>query len=147
MGRRTVTQYANQIKRVLSPGVVNDIGREVGFCFRERVITPYRLVLSLLAGHAMGKVETLADIQRAGWPRVVAHPRLPQIRTCPIKASYVVDNIVNRLLSVVRSRTDKSIELSRGVVTAPSYGKSKRSAGVDQAKTVIVTIAIEAAPV
>ena len=39
MGRRTVTQYANQIKRVLSPSVVNDIGREVGFCFRERVIT------------------------------------------------------------------------------------------------------------
>ena len=33
------------------------------------------------------------------------------------------------------------------MVKAPSYGKSKRSAGVDQAKTVIVTIAIEAAPV
>ena len=46
------------------PSVVNDLGRDVGFCFRERVITPYRLVLSLLAGHAMGKVETLADIQR-----------------------------------------------------------------------------------
>ena len=24
---------------------------------------------------------------RAGWPRVVAHPRLPQIRTCPTRAS------------------------------------------------------------
>jgi hypothetical protein len=23
----------------------------------------------------------------AGWPRVIAHPRLPQIRTCPIRAS------------------------------------------------------------
>ena len=54
---------------------------------------------------------------------------------------------MNRPLSVLRSRTDKGIELSRGVVTAPSYGKSKRSAGVDQAKTVIVTMAIEAAPV
>ena len=64
MGRHTVTQYANQIKRVLSPGVVNGLGREVGFCVRERVITPYRLILSLLAGHAMGQVETLADIQR-----------------------------------------------------------------------------------
>ena len=64
MGRRTVTQLANQIKRVLSPTVVNDLGREVGFCVRERLITPYRLVLSLLAGHAMGQVETLADIQR-----------------------------------------------------------------------------------
>jgi hypothetical protein len=28
------------------------------------------------AGHAL-----------AGWPRVIAHPRLPQIRTCPIRAS------------------------------------------------------------
>jgi ketosteroid isomerase-like protein len=27
------------------------------------------------------------SIERAGWPRVIAHPRLPQIRTCPIRAS------------------------------------------------------------
>ena len=64
MGRRTVTQFANQIKRVLSPAVINDLGRDAGFCVRERLITPYRLVVSLLAGHAMGRVETLADIQR-----------------------------------------------------------------------------------
>ena len=64
MGRRTVTQLANQIKRVLSPTLINDLGREVGFCVRERLITPYRLVLSLLAGHTMGQVETLGDIQR-----------------------------------------------------------------------------------
>ena len=64
MGRRTVTQFANQIKRVLSPTVINDLGREAGFCVRERLVTPYRLVVSLLAGHAMGRVETLADIQR-----------------------------------------------------------------------------------
>ena len=64
MGRRTVTQYANQLKRVLSPTVVNDLGREVDFCFRERVITPYRLVLSRLASHATGSVQTLADMQR-----------------------------------------------------------------------------------
>ena len=64
MGRRTVAQFANQIKRVLSPTVLNDLGRRVGFCHRERLITPYRLVLSLLASHATGPVETLADIQR-----------------------------------------------------------------------------------
>ena len=40
--------------------------------------------------------------------------------------------------------TDNRIELSRGVGAAPSYGKSKRSVGVDQAKTVIVAIALEA---
>ena len=64
MGRRTVAQFANQIKRVLSPTRLNDLGRRVGFCYRERLITPYRLVLSLLASHATGSVETLADIQR-----------------------------------------------------------------------------------
>ena len=64
MGRRTVAQFANQIKRVLSPTLLNDLGRRVGFCHRERLVTPYRLVLSLLASHATGSVETLADIQR-----------------------------------------------------------------------------------
>ena len=57
-------KFANQIKRVLSPTRLNDLGRRVGFCYRERLITPYRLVLSLLASHATGSVETLADIQR-----------------------------------------------------------------------------------
>ncbi len=64
MGRRTVAQLANRIKRVLSPTRVNDLGRRIGFCYRERLMTPYRLVLSLLASHAMGPVETLADIHR-----------------------------------------------------------------------------------
>ena len=31
MGRRAVTQLANQIKRVLSSTVINDVGRPVGF--------------------------------------------------------------------------------------------------------------------
>ena len=31
---------------------------------------------------------------------------------------------MNRILSVVRSMTDKIIELSRAVVTAPAYGES-----------------------
>ena len=48
-------------------------------------------------------------------------------------------DIVNRLLLVVRSRTNKSIELSRGVGAAPAYGESKRFLGVDQVKKVIVT--------
>ena len=55
MGRRTVTQFANQIKRVLSPAVINDLGRDAGFCVRERLITPYRLVVSLLAGRKRSK--------------------------------------------------------------------------------------------
>ena len=32
------------------------------------------------------------DYRLAGWPRAVAHPRLPRIRTCPIKAYGSSDN-------------------------------------------------------
>ena len=39
--------------------------------------------------------------------------------------------ILNRLLSVVRSRTDKIIELSRAALTMPRYGESNRLVGVD----------------
>ena len=45
---------------------------------------------------------------------------------------------MNRILSVVRSMTDKLIELSCGVVTAPFYGESKRAVGVDQVDTVML---------
>ena len=38
---------------------------------------------------------------------------------------------LNRLLSVVRSRTDKIIELSRAALTVPRYGESNRLVGVD----------------
>ena len=30
---------------------------------------------------------SLPEIYPAGWPWVITHPRLPQIRTCPIRAS------------------------------------------------------------
>ena len=46
---------------------------------------------------------------------------------------------MNRILSVVRSMTDKSIELSRGVVTASAYGESKGAVGVDQVNAVMLT--------
>ena len=46
---------------------------------------------------------------------------------------------MNRILSVVRSMTEKIIELSRGVVTAPAYGESNRWSGVDQVNVSKVT--------
>ena len=46
---------------------------------------------------------------------------------------------LNRLLLVVRSRANKSIELSRGVGAAPAYGESKSFLGVDQVKKMMVS--------
>ena len=39
----------------------------------------------------------------------------------------------------MRSRANKSIELSRGVGAAPAYGESKSFLGVDQVKKMMVT--------
>ena len=49
---------------------------------------------------------------------------------------YIDCMTMNRVLLVVRSRTNKSIELSRGVGTAPAYGESKGFVGVEQVKIV-----------
>ena len=46
---------------------------------------------------------------------------------------------MNRIFSVVRSMTEKIIELSRGVVTAPAYGESNRWSEVDQVNVLMVT--------
>ncbi len=64
MGQWNLSKIVGRFKRVLSPETVNRLGRTVRFCRRERVITPYRLALSLLASCATMRVETLADIQR-----------------------------------------------------------------------------------
>jgi hypothetical protein len=64
MGREQLSKFVNQFKRVMSPERVNELGRTVRFCRRERVITPYRLAVSLLASCATMRVESLADIQR-----------------------------------------------------------------------------------
>ena len=57
----------------------------------------------------LGVCRICLSATQAGWPRAVTHPRLPRFRACPIRAPYVVDNIVNRPLSVLRSRTDKGL--------------------------------------
>lgn len=44
---------------------MNDLGKTVGFCKRERDITPSRLGISLISSLACGRVETLADLHRA----------------------------------------------------------------------------------
>ena len=64
MGRGDLSNFARRFKRVMTPETVNELGRAVRFCHRERVITPYRLALSLLASCATMRVESLADIQR-----------------------------------------------------------------------------------
>lgn len=64
MGRGELSRFVGRFKRVMAPSAVNTLGRAVRFSHRERVITPYRLALSLLASCATMRVGSLADIQR-----------------------------------------------------------------------------------
>ena len=50
------------------------------------VVTPRTKTLFGVAAGAR-RLAALNALAAAGWPRVVAHPRLPQIRTCPTRAS------------------------------------------------------------
>jgi len=64
MGHSDLNKFTARIKGVLSEARVNTLGREVRFCHRERLITPYRLALALLGSCATMRVASLADIQR-----------------------------------------------------------------------------------
>ena len=54
-----------QFKRTFSRWKVNHIGKRTRLCRRERVVTPYRLMLTLLDVFTGGSVTSIADIQRA----------------------------------------------------------------------------------
>ena len=53
-----------RFKRAFSEQELNRLGKEVRYCQRERVVTPFRLVMTMLSTLSSRKVETLADLQR-----------------------------------------------------------------------------------
>src|SRR3989442_11710396 len=55
---------ANKFQSVLDEDVLNERGQQVGFAKRERLITPFRLGLSVVASMATQQVQTLADLHR-----------------------------------------------------------------------------------
>ncbi|MGN8200625.1 IS4 family transposase [Salinisphaera sp. RV14] len=48
----------------MNPDAINALGRRVGLCQRRRLITPWHLAVSLLAGCATQRLDCLADAQR-----------------------------------------------------------------------------------
>ncbi len=65
MEKRQATKLARQMKRTFSEQELNALGKQVGFCKRERDITPYRLCLGLVEVMGLSKIETIADIHRS----------------------------------------------------------------------------------
>ena len=64
MDRQQLTMMANKFQSVLDEDVLNERGQQVGFAKRERLITPFRLGLSVVASMATQQVQTLADLHR-----------------------------------------------------------------------------------
>ncbi|MCA1604570.1 MAG: IS4 family transposase, partial [Acidobacteria bacterium] len=64
MERGKVSMFAAKFKKALSEGMLNELGKATRYCHRVRQLTPYRMVMTLMALFAGTRVESLADLQR-----------------------------------------------------------------------------------
>jgi hypothetical protein len=65
MDHGQLNMVADKFQRVFAESLLNACGKDARFCRRERIITPFRLGLTLTATCASQRVETLADFHRA----------------------------------------------------------------------------------
>src|ERR671939_438413 len=61
MDHGQLSMVADKFQWVFSEALLNACGKDVQFCRRQRVITPFRLGLALTATCASQQVETVAD--------------------------------------------------------------------------------------
>ena len=64
MERIQASTVTRQFKRSFCESTLNELGRMVRFCRREREVTPFRLALSLIESFASDSAKCIADIQR-----------------------------------------------------------------------------------
>jgi hypothetical protein len=64
MEREKINTFAAKFKKAFSEGVLNELGKATRYCHRVRQLTPYRMVMTLMALFAGTRVESLADLQR-----------------------------------------------------------------------------------
>ncbi len=62
MGHTHVSKLATQFKRTFSEAALNALGKAVGFCKRERDITPYRLCLGLIEVPPQSPVDDISIV-------------------------------------------------------------------------------------
>ena len=65
MEHHNVSRISKQFKKTFSEDGLNELGKAVRFCLRERAVTPFRLAMGLIEVFADATVDTIADIQRA----------------------------------------------------------------------------------
>ncbi len=64
MNTRQFNQVSRQLNDALDAIVIDEMGRDAGFCHRERKISPFQLVICMLTSMACEKTESVADIRR-----------------------------------------------------------------------------------
>jgi hypothetical protein len=64
MDLQQVTTMAKKFQSVLDADVLNERGEQLGFAKRKRLMTPFRLGLSVVASMATEQVHTIADLHR-----------------------------------------------------------------------------------
>ena len=55
---------ANKFQSVLDAEVLNERGKQLGFAKQKRLMTPFRLALSVIASMATQQVQSVADLHR-----------------------------------------------------------------------------------
>ena len=65
MDHGQLRMVADKFQWVFSEALLNACGKDVQFCRRTRIITPFRFGLALTATCASQRVETLADFSRS----------------------------------------------------------------------------------
>ena len=64
MDRQQFTTMAHKFQSVLDEKVLNERGEALGLVKRQRLVTPFRLGLSVMASIATQHVQTIADLHR-----------------------------------------------------------------------------------
>lgn len=64
MAPHQFTTMANKFQSVLDADVLSERGKQLGFSKRDRLITPFRFGLSVVASMATEQVQTIADLHR-----------------------------------------------------------------------------------
>ena len=73
MEQNKVNTFAAKFKKAFSEAVLNELGKATRYCHRVRQLTPYRMVMTLMALFAGTQVESFAELRR-GSNAVLATP-------------------------------------------------------------------------
>lgn len=64
MDRQQFTMMANKFQAVLDESTLNERGQALGLVQRQRLVTPFRLGLSVIGSMATQQIQTIADLHR-----------------------------------------------------------------------------------